>query len=120
MKLKEISELLITLGLCPAYKGYAYLQYAIYLTTTGSYRQGLIVGELYQETANHFHVSKSTVQHSIRSLLDVYWNQNSTEHFSRITGFPVHNSNALPPREFIAVISEYLLQTCDDLTYWEI
>lgn len=117
MKPKKISELLIALGLCPAYKGYSYLQYAIYLTTTHKYRQGLIVGELYQETADYFHVSKSTVQHSIRSLLDVYWNQNNAGHFSTITGFPVHN--ALPPREFIAVVSEYLLQT-SDLPYWGI
>lgn len=117
MELKKISELLTTLGLCPAYKGYTYLLYAVFLTTTGKYRHGLIVGELYQETADHFQVSKSTVQHSIRSLLDVYWNQNSAKHFSRITGFPVHGT--LPPREFIAVVSEYLLQTYD-LPYWGI
>jgi hypothetical protein len=119
MKLKKISELLIALGLCPAYKGYTYLQYAVYLTTTQKYRQGLIVGELYQETAEHFHVSKSTVQHSIRSLLDVYWNQDNTQHFSNITGFPIHNNSTLPPREFIAIVSEYLLQTCD-IPYWEL
>lgn len=119
MQLKKISELLITLGLCPAYKGYSYLLYAIYLTTTSKYRQGLIVGELYEETAKHFKVSKSTVQHSIRSLLDVYWNQNNSEHFSEITGFPLHNNNTLPPREFIAVVSEYFLQAYD-LPYWEI
>lgn len=115
MELKKISELLIALGLCPAYKGYSYLLYAVHLTTTTRYRQGLIVGELYQETARHFNVSKSTVQHSIRSLLDVYWSQNDPKHFSNITGFPVHGT--LPPREFIAVISEYLLQTYD-LPYW--
>lgn len=119
MHLKQISELLITLGLCPAYKGYTYLLYAVHLATTSNYRQGLIVGELYEETAKHFMVSKSTVQHSIRSLLDVYWSQNNAEHFSETTGFPLHNNNTLPPREFIAVVSEYMLQTYD-LPYWGI
>lgn len=85
MEPKKISELLISLGLSPAYKGYAYLFYSIYLTCSKRQHTGLVAGELYRETATHYKVSKSTVQHSIRSLLDVYWSQENADHFTQIT-----------------------------------
>lgn len=106
MNKKQISELLSRIGISPAYKGYPYLVHVIHLTTDKEGCPFLVIKELYARTADFFGVSATSIQHSIRTLLDVYWSQNNTKYFFDIIGYPVHDT--LPPKEFIAVIADYI------------
>lgn len=101
-----ISELLAHIGISPAYKGYPYLVHVLFLATSEEYCPFLVIKELYARTADTFGVTATSVQHSIRTLLDVYWSQNNTERFFEVIGYPVHDT--LPPKEFIAVIADYM------------
>lgn len=106
MNKNQISELLIQIGLSPAYKGYSYLVHIIYLAVSDKDQPFLIIKELYEKTAKHFGVTAASIQHSIRTLLDAYWIQDASKHFYRLTKYPA--GNPLPPKEFIAILTDYI------------
>ena len=98
MEKNLVSELLIRIGVNPSYRGYqaASAEDSLFLTSK----------VLYQAAAEYFHVSPDSIQHSIRTLLDAYWEQENGIHFCNVTGYP--NPGPLPPKEFIAVLADYL------------
>lgn len=101
-----VSELLIRIGVNPSYRGYPYLTHIIFQASSDEDSPFLTSKALYQDTAEYFHVSPDSVQHSIRTLLDAYWEQGNGSHFCTVTGYP--NAGPLPPKEFIAVLADYL------------
>lgn len=101
-----VSELLIRIGVNPSYKGYPYLIFIIRQAASDDKSPFLTSKVLYQSAAGYFHVSPDSIQHSIRTLLDAYWGQGNGRHFRSVTGYP--NSGPLPPKEFIAVLADYL------------
>ncbi len=101
-----VSELLIRIGVNPSYRGYPYLTSIICQAASDESSPFLTSKALYQAAAEYFHVSPDSVQHSIRTLLDAYWEQGNGSHFCTVTGYP--NAGPLPPKEFIAVLADYL------------
>lgn len=101
-----VSELLIRIGVNPSYRGYPYLSYIIFQAVSDDNGPFLTIKVLYQCASEYFHVSPDSIQHSIRTLLDAYWEQGNGRHFRSVTGYP--NTGSLPPKEFIAVLSDYL------------
>lgn len=106
MENNHVSELLIRIGVNPSYRGFPYLTHIICQAASGSGGPFLTSKTLYYDAAKHFHVSPDSIQHSIRTLLNAYWMQNNGKYFCQITGYP--NSGPLPPKEFIAVLVDYL------------
>lgn len=106
MNKREISELLTRVGICPSYKGYPCLVHAIWLAASDS-TPFILIKKIYADTAAHFGMSADSVQHGIRTLLEAFWNQkDSRKYFYNIVGYPVHDP--LPPKEFIAVVTDYI------------
>ena len=106
MKKTQIKGLLTRLGISSVLKGYRYLVHIIYLASSKKDNYFLLK-DLYAATADYFHTSQSCIQRSIRTLLDNYWNDQNMKCFSEIIGYPVYHP--LPPKEFVAVIADYLL-----------
>lgn len=106
MNKNQISELLAQIGTNPAYKGYSYLIHVIYLASSEGDGTFLTLKRLYADTSQHFNVSPDSIQHSVRTLLDAYWNQDNTKYFYDTVKYPVHGP--LPPKEFISVLSNYI------------
>lgn len=105
MNEREISELLTRIGLNPACKGRPYLVYVLWLSISDD-SPFLVSKKLYADAAAYFGVSTDSVQHGIRTLLDSYWKQKENwKYFYSIIRFPIHEP--LPPKEFIAVVSDY-------------
>lgn len=109
MEKNQISELLIRIGANPSYRGFPYLTYIICQTASDDAGPFLTSKALYRDAAEYFHISPDSIQHSIRTLLNAYWTQGNGKHFCHITGYP--NSGPLPPKEFIAILTDYL-QRC--------
>jgi hypothetical protein len=109
MEKNQVSELLIRIGANPSYRGFPYLTYVIWQAASGGNGPFLSSKALYRDAAECFHVSPDSIQHSIRTLLNAYWMQDNGKHFCHITGYP--NSGPLPPKEFIAVLADYLQRT---------
>lgn len=109
MEKSFVSNLLIGIGINPSYRGYPYLTYIICQTTSNRAEMFFTCKSLYQSAAEYFHVSPDSIQHSIRTLLNAYWRQGNGTYFYSITGYP--NSEPLPPKEFITVLSDYLQRT---------
>lgn len=72
---------LITLGLCPKYKGYIYVSYAIELALKNA-GTNLSVSEIYKEISKRFGVKPAAIQSDIRKLLEGAWFGESN-HFIR-------------------------------------
>lgn len=106
MNERKIPELLTRIGLNPACKGHPYLVHVIRLSIRNE-SPFLVSKNLYANTAAYFGVSPDSVQHGIRTLIDSYWKQEENRnYFCDIIRFPVYEP--LPPKEFIAVIIDYL------------
>lgn len=106
MEKNLVSELLIRIGVNPSYRGYPYLTCIILQAASAEDSLFLTSKVLYQAAAEYFHVSPDSIQHSIRTLLDAYWEQENGVHFCNVTGYP--NPGPLPPKKFIAVLADYL------------
>lgn len=109
MEKNQVSELLIRIGANPSYRGFPYLTHVICQAASGGNGPFLSSKALYRDAAECFHVSPDSIQHSIRTLLNAYWMQDNGKHSCHITGYP--NSGPLPPKEFIAVLADYLQRT---------
>lgn len=106
MEKNYVSEMLIRIGINPSYRGYPFLVHIIHHAATYANGPFLTSKALYQNAAEHYHVSPDAIQHSIRTILDTYWGQDNGKYFRNVTGYP--NAGPLPPKEFIAVLSDYL------------
>lgn len=72
MDSKYPANSLISLGLCPKYKGYIYVSYAIELAIK-NVDKNLSVNEIYKETAKRFGVKPAAIQSDIRKVLEGAW-----------------------------------------------
>lgn len=106
MNKKQISKLLIRIGINPAYKGYSYLVHIIHLAVSDKDQPFLVIKILYAKTAKNFNVSPGSIQRSIRTLLEAYWIQDTSKNFYSIMHYPV--MYPLTAKEFIAVIVDYI------------
>lgn len=111
MNKNQICDLLIQIGINPAYKGYFYLVHIISLAVSDRDQPFLVIKDLYGKTAAHYGVTTASIQHSIRTLLDAYWIQDNSKYFYKTTKYPV--SNPLPPKEFIAILADYIQRKQD-------
>jgi len=63
---------LISLGLCPKYKGYIYVNYAIELAVKNTDKD-LSLTDIYKEIAKRFGVKPAAIQTDIRKVLEGAW-----------------------------------------------
>lgn len=106
MNKKQISKLLIQLGVNPAYKGYTYLVNIIHLAVNDKDQPIILVKTLYAKTAKQFNVSTASVQRNVWALLKSYWVQDTPKYFYEVMKYPVRYS--VTTKEFIAVIVDHI------------
>ena len=101
------TELLLhRLGLHATYKGYHYLFHALSLATKDeTYLLGLTT-RLYPAVARHFGSSCSSVERSLRTLIDVFWRDGSRAYFEKIACCPLKGKPYVG--KFISILVRYL------------
>jgi len=105
--MKDIHELLRTLGITCRYKGYKYLCHSICLILEDESRLEAITKEIYMPTARYFGCRWTTVERHMRTLAARAWRINAAQ-LSRIAGYPLRHIPT--PAEFLEIVSTHFLR----------
>ena len=100
--MKEVCLLLHRLGFRCTYKGFRYLCYAIELAMADETYLTRLTKGLYPDIAAHFHTTGSAVERSMRTLIEIFWQQGNQDYFEKITFYPIQVKPY--PGEFIAIL----------------
>lgn len=104
----EPTQLLRTVGMQPKYKGYFYLLYMLNITRIRPELVYEITKTLYPLVMEHFSVSRTSVERSVRFAIAKTWEQGNKKELHalfRAYGIDWSPSN----REFLAVLTERLI-----------
>ncbi len=97
-------EILLQARISKAYKGYPYLEYAIYLVVEDESRLCHVYHEIYVKVAEHFGVEPICVEKTLRTLRNAFWQNYGFEYFKEQCGVILYNRPF--PREIIEVLAE--------------
>lgn len=101
---QKINKVLMQSGVRPSYKGYPYLVHVILLASESNVPVTML--ELYARTAMEYKVSKSMVQHDIRTVIGIFEATGQKAKLEKIVGYPIYEK--LTVKEFVYTIVEYI------------
>lgn len=109
MREKEITQVMLAMGIPANIKGYQYLREGILLSMDDMEMVNYITKMLYPSIAKRYNTTSSRVERSIRHAIDVAWNRGSIANIDKIFGYPVYFQKEKPTNsEFIAFIADTL------------
>lgn len=101
---QKIREVLLQARISKAYKGYSYLERAIYLVLENESRLCHIYQEVYVRVGQYYGVSATAVEKNLRTLRDAFWQNRGAEYFKEQCGVTLYNRPF--PRELIEILAE--------------
>lgn len=101
---QKIREVLLQARISKAYKGYSYLEHAIYLVLEDESRLCHIYQDVYVRVGQHYGVSATAVEKNLRTLRDAFWQHGGSEYFKKHCGVTLFNRPY--PREMIEILAE--------------
>ena len=104
----KIREVLLQARISKAYKGYAYLERAIFLVLEDESRLCNIYEDVYSKVGSIFHVAPTAVEKNLRTLRDSFWQNSGYEYFKEQCGIILYNRPF--PRELIEILAEQVLK----------
>ena len=104
----KIREVLLQARISKSYKGYAYLERAIYLVLEDETRLCHIYDEVYTRIGRHFHVAPTSVEKNLRTLRDSFWQNSGYDYFKDQCGITLYNRPF--PREMIEILAEQVIK----------
>lgn len=109
MREKEITQIMLAMGIPANIKGYQYLREGILLSMDDMEMVNYITKMLYPSIAKRYNTTSSRVERSIRHAIDVAWNRGSIGNMDKLFGYPVYFQKEKPTNsEFIAFIADTL------------
>lgn len=109
MREREITQVMLAMGIPANIKGYQYLREGIRLSMDDMEMVNYITKMLYPSIAKRYNTTSSRVERSIRHAIDVAWHRGSIGNIEKIFGYPVYFQNEKPTNsEFIAFIADTL------------
>ena len=104
--MKDIRMLLYRLGIRGTYRGFGYLAFAIWLSLEDEAYLRNLTKRLYPAVAGEFSVSPAAVEHSIRTVVEVFWQRGNREYFEQMISFVPKDKPT--SGEFVGTLVEYL------------
>ena len=104
----KIREVLLQARISKSYKGYSYLERAIFLVLEDETRLCRIYDEVYARVGRHFGVAPTAVEKNLRTLRDAFWQNNGYDYFKDQCGIALYNRPF--PREMIEILAEQVLK----------
>lgn len=101
---QKIREVLSQARISKAYKGYAYLERAIYYVLEDESRLCHIYQEVYVRVGEYYGVSATAVEKNLRTLRDVFWQHGGPDYFRKTCGVTLYTRPY--PREMIELFAE--------------
>lgn len=83
---QTIREILSDARISKAYKGYPYLEHAIYLVIEDEYRLCHIYNEVYGKVGEYYGTTASAVEKNLRTVRNVFWKSNCYDFFRERSG----------------------------------
>lgn len=104
---KEVSGLMLELGIPAHLRGYYYLREAVLLSCADMELVGSVTKLLYPVIARRYHTTVQRVERAIRNAIEVSWERGNPEVFEGIFGFSREEGRMRPTNsEYIAGIAE--------------
>lgn len=104
----KIREVLLQARISKAYKGYAYLERAIFLVLEDESRLCRVYDEVYTRIGRQFGVAPTAVEKNLRTLRDAFWQNSGYDYFKDQCGITLYSRPF--PREMIEILSEQVLK----------
>lgn len=104
--MEEINNLIFRLGIRSTYKGFYYLQYALYLCMHDERYLLSVYKSLYIDVAKKYNTSRDNVEHCIRTVISSCWYKGNRTFLVQIAGYPMTQKPA--NGEFIDILYHYL------------
>lgn len=84
--MNELGNIIRKMGINATYKGYHYLLEAIEITLEDDNNLLHVTKNIYEEIGQRNRVSKETVEHNIRHVVEVCWNRGDREYLNYVAG----------------------------------
>lgn len=104
---KQITEIMIDMGVPAHLKGYHYLRTAIIITKQDMEVVGSVTKLLYPEIARIYKTTEQKVERAIRNAIEVSWERGNVKTFEDLFGYSVQSGQCRPTN------SEYIAQIAD-------
>lgn len=104
--MNEVMHILRKTGLRSTYSGYNYLATAITLVLEDPLYMKNVTANLYRVVGEQYGVSNMCVEAALRTMINSYWNQNSSKILSPLLGYPVFDKPTAS--EMISMLSDYI------------
>ncbi len=106
-KKRQITKLMLELGMPAHLRGYHYLREAVCLSVEDMELVGSVTKLLYPEIAKTYHTNNEKVERAIRSVIEVGWMRGNEELFEEIFGYSRSCGKNRPTNsEFIVGIAD--------------
>ncbi len=106
---KQVTELILEIGIPAHVKGYQYVRSAILLTIEDPDVINAVTKVIYPTIARLYGTTSSRVERAIRHAIEVAWDRGNVETLHRLFGYSVSVSRGKPTNsEFIAMIADKL------------
>ena len=107
---RQVTELMLELGMPAHLRGYHYLREAILLSMEDMELVGSITKLLYPEIAKRFQTTNIKVERAIRSIIEIGWERGNEETFEKIFGSSGICGNKRPTNsEFILGVADFIV-----------
>lgn len=106
---REITRLLLAVGVPAQLNGYQYLREAIFMTLQSVEYISSVTKRLYPSLADQFGVTAASVERAIRHAIETSWARGSVEMIDCIFGYTVDDCKGKPTNsEFIAMLADHI------------
>ncbi len=106
---RQITDIILDVGIPAHIKGYHYLRAAIKLSVEDNTMLSGITKVLYPTVAKMYNTTSSRVERAIRHAIEVAWDRGNLETLHRMFGYSVNTVKGKPTNsEFIAMIADSL------------
>ena len=106
---KQITAIILEIGIPAHVKGYHYVRAAILLATQSPDTINAVTKVIYPTIAKQYQTSSSRVERAIRHAIEVAWDRGNIDTLNAIFGYSVNSNRGKPTNsEFIAMIADRL------------
>ncbi len=104
--IQSVQKLLFRLGIRSTYQGFRYLCYGLTLCEKNEDYLLAVYKKLYLDIGKHYEVSRDSVEHCLRTVINACWDKGNRELLINIAGYKI--TQRPTNSEFIDILHHYL------------
>lgn len=104
--IRSVQKLLFRLGIRSTYQGFRYLCYGLILCEKNEDYLLAVYKKLYLDIGKHYEVSRDSVEHCLRTVINACWDKGNRELLINMAGYKI--TQRPTNSEFIDILHHYL------------